>query len=66
MTAHIFSSLGNNDTEGGEDMGNPKRSQQNFTPDHLGEKSVVIDANKGKKMADKTGREPQVIQTKGE
>lgn len=47
-------------------MGNPKRSQENFTPDHLGEKYVAVDANKGKKMADKTGRQPSLIQTKGE
>ncbi|RST73011.1 acid-soluble spore protein N [Siminovitchia acidinfaciens] len=47
-------------------MGNPKRGQENFTPDHLGEKSVAVDANKGKKMADKTGQQPIVIQTKGE
>ncbi|MFD1706643.1 acid-soluble spore protein N [Siminovitchia sediminis] len=47
-------------------MGNPKRSQENFQPDHLGEKPVAADANKGKKMADKTGRKPHVIQTKGE
>lgn len=47
-------------------MSKPKRGQENFTPDHLGEKSVAVDANKGRKMADKTGRQPNVIQTKGE
>ena len=52
--------------EGGDMMTKPKHSQQNFTPDHLGEKSETPGGNKAKKMADKTGREPQVIQTKGE
>ncbi|MBS4176908.1 acid-soluble spore protein N [Lederbergia citrea] len=47
-------------------MSNPKRHPINFTPDHLGEQSVVKDANKGKQMADKSGQHPQVIQTKGE
>lgn len=47
-------------------MSKLKHSQQNFTPDHLGEKSVAIDANKGKKMANKTNKSPDVIQTKGE
>ncbi|MBS4207417.1 acid-soluble spore protein N [Bacillus sp. FJAT-50079] len=47
-------------------MSNPKKSQQNFTPDHLGEKEYASKSNNGKKMADKTGREPIVIQTKGE
>lgn len=47
-------------------MSNPKRSQENYTPDHLGEKSVAVDANKGQKMADKSGKHPDIIQTKGE
>ncbi|MBS4199084.1 acid-soluble spore protein N [Bacillus sp. FJAT-49732] len=47
-------------------MSNPKRSQVNYTPDNLGEKSVAVDANKGKKMADKSGQHPHIIQTKGE
>ncbi|MCJ8006387.1 acid-soluble spore protein N [Lederbergia wuyishanensis] len=47
-------------------MSNPKRGQENFTPDHLGEKQVAVDANKGKKMADKSGQHPHIIQTKGE
>lgn len=47
-------------------MSKPKHSQENYTPDHPGEKSVAIDANKGKKMADKSGKHPDVIQTKGE
>lgn len=54
---------GNNEMEGGDMMTKPKHSQQNFTPDHLGEKSETPGGNKAKKMADKTGREPQVIQT---
>ena len=47
-------------------MSNPKRDQQRYSPEHLGMKPVAVDANKGKKMADKTGRAPDVIQTKGE
>lgn len=47
-------------------MSNPKTSQQNFTPDHLGEKPHAPDANKGKQMANKSNREPKLIQTKGE
>ncbi|HEY4553026.1 MAG TPA: acid-soluble spore protein N [Bacillaceae bacterium] len=47
-------------------MSNPKSNQKDYSPDHLGEKPVAVDANKGKKMADKSGHHPQVIQTKGE
>lgn len=47
-------------------MKNQSRNQQPFTPNNPGGKPVAIDANKGKKMADKTGRHPDVIQTKGE
>lgn len=47
-------------------MSNPKHSQENYTTNHLGEKQVAVDANKGKKMATKTGKTPDVIQTKGE
>lgn len=47
-------------------MNKQNRNQQNFTPDHPGEKSVAVDANKGKQMADKTGKQPDVIQTKGQ
>ncbi|MBS4217628.1 MULTISPECIES: acid-soluble spore protein N [Bacillaceae] len=47
-------------------MSKPKRGPENFTPDHLGEQQVAVDANKGKKMADKSGQHPQYIQTKGE
>ncbi|MEK3886489.1 small acid-soluble spore protein N [Bacillus sp. FSL K6-3431] len=47
-------------------MGNPKRSQQNYTPDNLGEKRNASISNKGEQMANKTDKEPIVIQTKGE
>ncbi|WP_084782271.1 acid-soluble spore protein N [Bacillus niameyensis] len=47
-------------------MNKPKHSQENFTTNHKGEKSVAVDANKGRKMADKSGQHPDVIQTKGE
>lgn len=47
-------------------MSNQKKSQQNFTPDHLGEKEYASKSNKGKQMANKTDNEPIVIQTKGE
>jgi len=53
--------------KGGGWMSNQKKhSQQNYTPDHLGEKNGPSESNKGRKMADKTGQQPDVIQTKGE
>lgn len=47
-------------------MGNPKSFQKRFSEDHLGTKSRVSHRNNGKQMADKSGQQPQVIQTKGE
>lgn len=47
-------------------MSKPKRGQENFTPDHLGEKENASKSNKGEQMADKTRQHPDVIQTKGE
>ncbi|MFS0782125.1 acid-soluble spore protein N [Bacillus sp. 1P06AnD] len=47
-------------------MGNPKKHPQDFVPNHIGTQSRSAGGNKGKKMQDKTGRQPQVIQTKGE
>lgn len=47
-------------------MSNPKRNPKQFVPNHLGTQSREAGNNKGKKMQDKTGRQPQVIQTKGE
>jgi small acid-soluble spore protein N (minor) len=48
-------------------MSNPKRGQQNFNPDELGNKtSQKYGGNKGKKFQDTSGKHAQVIQTKGE
>ncbi|PLS14697.1 acid-soluble spore protein N [Bacillus sp. M6-12] len=47
-------------------MGNPKRNPKPFVPNHIGTQPRAAGGNKGKQMQDKTGRQPQVIQTKGE
>ncbi|MFS8650646.1 MAG: acid-soluble spore protein N [Caldibacillus sp.] len=47
-------------------MSNPKRFPQGFTPDKVGTQSRDVHSNKGRKMADRTGKYPDVIQTKGE
>ncbi|MBN6886689.1 small acid-soluble spore protein N (minor) [Cytobacillus horneckiae] len=47
-------------------MGNPKRNSKDFVPNHIGTQSRGFGGNKGKQMQDKTGQQPQVIQTKGE
>ncbi|WP_069203007.1 acid-soluble spore protein N [Bacillus testis] len=47
-------------------MGNPKKHPQDFVPNHIGTQNRAAGGNKGKKMQDPTGRQPQVIQTKGE
>ncbi|MBU8878334.1 acid-soluble spore protein N [Bacillus sp. FJAT-29790] len=47
-------------------MSNPKRSPNDFKPDHIGTQSRAFGGNKGKKMQDQTSPNPQVIQTKGE
>lgn len=47
-------------------MGNPKKSQKQFEPDHIGMKPRAAGGNKGKKMQDQSGQHAQVLQTKGE
>lgn len=47
-------------------MGNPKRDSKHFVPSHLGTQPRGFSGNNGKKMQDKSGHHPQVIQTKGE
>ncbi|WP_315906793.1 acid-soluble spore protein N [Priestia koreensis] len=47
-------------------MGNPKRNPKDFVPNHIGTQSRAAGGNKGKQMQDKSGQQPQVIQTKGE
>jgi small acid-soluble spore protein N (minor) len=52
--------------EGGDIMGNPKKDSKHFRPSHLGTQPIAAGGNNGKKMQDKSGKHPQVIQTKGE
>ncbi len=52
--------------EGGDKMGNPKKDSKHFRPSHLGTQPIAAGGNNGKKMQDKSGKHPQVIQTKGE
>jgi small acid-soluble spore protein N (minor) len=47
-------------------MGRQKTTSQQYQPDHLGMQPRSFGGNKGKKMQDKSGKQPQVIQTKGE
>ncbi|MBZ5752258.1 MULTISPECIES: acid-soluble spore protein N [Metabacillus] len=47
-------------------MTNANNKQNYFNPNHIGTKSRGFGGNKGKKMQDKSGQQPQVIQTKGE
>ncbi len=47
-------------------MGNPKRNSKQFQPDHIGLNTREAGGNKGKKMQDQSGKQPHVIQTKGE
>ena len=47
-------------------MGNPKKSNADFTPNHIGTQPRGFGGNKGKTMQDKSGKHAQVIQTKGE
>ena len=47
-------------------MGNPQKNSKAFVPNHLGTQSRGFGGNKGKQMQDKTGKQPDVIQTKGE
>jgi small acid-soluble spore protein N (minor) len=47
-------------------MSNPKHSQQGYSTDELGNKSLRYGGNKGKKYQDTSGKHAQVIQTKGE
>jgi small acid-soluble spore protein N (minor) len=47
-------------------MGNPKRNSKPFVPNHIGTQPRGFGGNKGKQYQDKSGEQPQVIQTKGE
>lgn len=47
-------------------MSNPKKDSKHFVPSHLGTHPRGFGGNKGKKMQDKSGDQPQLIQTKGE
>jgi small acid-soluble spore protein N (minor) len=47
-------------------MTNSNDKQSHFNPNHIGTKSRGYGGNKGKKMQDKSGHHPQVMQTKGE
>lgn len=47
-------------------MGNPKKDSKHFRPSHLGMQPRSAGGNNGKQMQDKSGKHPQVIQTKGE
>lgn len=47
-------------------MGNPKKKSKYFGPDELGNQPRTGGGNKGKQMADTSGKHAQVIQTKGE
>lgn len=47
-------------------MGNPKKSRNHFSPNHIGMQPRGFGGNKGKKMQDTSGQQVQVIQTKGE
>lgn len=47
-------------------MSNPKKGQQNFHPDELGNLSKRYGGNKGKKYQDTSRKHAQVMQTKGE
>ncbi|WP_110929544.1 acid-soluble spore protein N [Bacillus massiliglaciei] len=47
-------------------MSNPKKDSQHFRPSHIGTQPREAGGNKGRQMQDKSGKHPQVIQTKGE
>ncbi|MBM7648673.1 small acid-soluble spore protein N (minor) [Bacillus ectoiniformans] len=47
-------------------MSNPKRNSKDFAPNQVGTQSRSHGGNKGKQMQDTSGKNPQVIQTKGE
>ncbi len=47
-------------------MSNPKRNNKQFNPNHVGTQQREAGGNKGKKMQDKSGQQPDVMQTKGE
>ncbi|MFK2824608.1 acid-soluble spore protein N [Bacillus sp. B190/17] len=47
-------------------MSKPKTGRNQFASNHAGSPPTAFDANKGKQMQDKSGKHPQVIQTKGE
>ncbi|MCP8969133.1 acid-soluble spore protein N [Ectobacillus ponti] len=39
-------------------MGNPKRNSAHFRPAHTGAQPRDVKSNNGRKLADKTGKEP--------
>ncbi|MDP4172010.1 MAG: acid-soluble spore protein N [Bacillota bacterium] len=47
-------------------MSNPKKNSKPFVPNQIGTQPHAAGGNKGKQMQDKSGKHPQVIQTKGE
>jgi small acid-soluble spore protein N (minor) len=47
-------------------MTNNNGKSEHFNPNHIGTQSRGFGGNKGKKMQDTSGKQPQVIQTKGE
>jgi small acid-soluble spore protein N (minor) len=47
-------------------IGNQHDKQSRFAPNHLGTKPIENNRNKGKKMSDKSHKQPDIIQTKGE
>jgi small acid-soluble spore protein N (minor) len=42
-------------------MGNPKKNSKDFVPNHIGTQPREAGGNNGKKMQDKTGKEPHYI-----
>ncbi|MGM7634268.1 acid-soluble spore protein N [Bacillus sp. Hm123] len=42
-------------------MGNPKRNSKDFAPNQLGKQQKAAGGNKGQKMQDKSGKQPDVI-----
>ncbi len=47
-------------------MGNPKKKSKYYVPNHVGTQPRGFSGNKGKQYNDKSGENPQLIQTKGE
>lgn len=47
-------------------MTNSNNARSKFNPNHIGTQPRGFGGNKGRQMQDKTGKKPDVIQTKGE